>query len=391
MDPELSRHSGRPFGELLEMRLRKLDEEGFVVIDDLEEHPLLGRLEAAARAMREIADAKAPISMDSALGYIHRTSALRNESTPPSWTGAAHCFQREEAWAMRGCLHPAWARVLADQAVFGEFLCCPFTLDFVRRWTKGELVPGSIALPDVTFFVNPREADFSEGWHRDTTWHGGKNRVQQERGRAADDDWSEQGERRRWAELQTQADAQRAQGLSRDGVNLFVALVDDDCGCHELVPRSHTQFRTEHEYNVLRKMEGVGAHPPLPSAVSVRLRRGQALVRSGVTIHRGHTLAAEERLTMVTGFTRRRPGPEQQQQQQQQQQLVDTRQRWKLSPCVRAVHAIAAVSVCLFVYLPAGRPHAHLVLAVAAHRRCLLAGCRRRTMSGVPGSEMATG
>ena len=338
MDPSLSRHSGRTFEELLELRLRSLDERGFVVIDDLEEHPLLGRLEAAARAMREVADAKVPISLDSSLGYVHRTSALRGESKSPSWTGGRHMFKREEAWALRGGLHPAWEAVLPDQAVFGEFLCSYFSLEWLRRWTKGELTPGRIALPDVTFFVNPREADFSEGWHRDTTWHGGNTKNQQDLG--GSEDWSAEGEQRRWRELQAQNAAQRERGLSKDGVNLFIALVDDPVGCHELVPESHREFRTEHQYAVLRKLNGVGHHPPLPGAVSIRLKRGQALIRSGLTIHRGNTRADCERLTMVTGFSRRlaHAGVEDGNEPAAPAapaKVIDVRQRWKLSSQVR--------------------------------------------------------
>eukprot|EP01050_Picozoa_sp_SAG11_P026919 SAG11_NODE_6622_length_1278_cov_0.744699_2_plen_165_part_00 len=116
-------------------------------------------------------------------------------------------------------------------------------------------------------------------------------------------------------------------------MSLFLALVDDDVGCHELVPRSHREFRTERQYNVLRKINGAGYHPPLPEAVSVRLRRGQALIRSGVTIHRGNTRADVERLTMVTAFQRRGSGEP---TSPPKRKVIDVRQRWKLAPEVRA-------------------------------------------------------
>ena len=81
------------------------------------------------------------------------------------------------------------------------------------------------------------------------------------------------------------------------------ALCPDD-GCHELVPGSHREWRTDFQYDVLRRLNGNRVHTPIPGAVSIRLKRGEALLRSGVTIHRGNTRADSERLTLVTGWAR---------------------------------------------------------------------------------------
>ena len=81
-----------------------------MIIDDFEEHPLLERLTAASRTMTALCNAKVPISLDSSKGYVHRTSAMRGESRGAQWTGKEHTFKAEEAWAIRGCLHPAWRR-----------------------------------------------------------------------------------------------------------------------------------------------------------------------------------------------------------------------------------------------------------------------------------------
>ena len=92
------------------------------------------------------------------------------ESRGEQWTGAQHTFRGEEAWAIRGALHPDWQEFVADQPVFAEFLSSPETVEFIGRWAG--LSPELLTMSDATLFVNPREADFSEGWHRDTRWHG---------------------------------------------------------------------------------------------------------------------------------------------------------------------------------------------------------------------------
>ena len=301
MDPDLSVNAGHSPEELLKRRLRCLADHGFVIIDDFETHPLLPRLEQASRSIHALCDAKVPLSLDTSRTYVHRVSEKRGESRGEQWTGTQHTFRGEEAWAIRGVLHPDWREYVSDQPVFAEFLTSPETLDFVERWSG--LTPQSpLAMSDATLFVNPREADFSEGWHRDTRWHGGSDSNQQDKA-ATPPDWSPEAEKKRWAELQAQFHGQLDRGLNAGGVSMFLALVEDD-GCHELVPGSHRDWRKDAQYERLRRLDGKSGHAPMPDAVPIRLKAGQGLVRNGVTIHRGRTKADKERLTMSWGWSK---------------------------------------------------------------------------------------
>jgi hypothetical protein len=301
MDPQLSVNSGHSPDVLLERRLRCLAEYGFVIIDDFESHPLLPRLEQASRSIHALCNAKIPLSLDTSRTYVHRVSEQRGESRGEQWTGTQHTFRGEEAWAIRGLLHPDWREFVPDQPVFAEFLSSPETLEFVNRWTG--LTPQSpLAMSDATLFVNPREADFSEGWHRDTRWHGGSDSNQQDKA-ATPPDWSPEAERTRWAELQAQFQGRLERGLGAGGVSMFMALVEDN-GCHELVPGSHREWRKDSQYQRLRRLDGKSGHAPMEDAIPIRLRPGQALVRDGVTIHRGRTKADQERLTLSWGWSK---------------------------------------------------------------------------------------
>ena len=123
MDPDLSVAAGHAPEELLRRRLASFEEHGFVIIDDFERHPLLPRMAAAARSVHALANAKVPLSLDSSRTYVHRASQQRGESKDEQWTGTPHVFQGEEAWAIRGILHPDWREYLGDeQQLWSDFL-----------------------------------------------------------------------------------------------------------------------------------------------------------------------------------------------------------------------------------------------------------------------------
>ena len=163
---------------------------------------------------------------------------------------------------------------------------------------------------------------------RDTRWHGGSDSNQQDKAEV-EPDWSPEAERRRWDELQEAFQARRERGFGAGGVSMFMALVEDG-GCHEIVPRSHREWRKDSQYNVLRRIDGVSGHAPMEDAVAVRLRPGQALIRDGVTIHRGATRADQERLTFSWNLSKGSNAPF-----TGEPAVIDRRQRWKLSPEVR--------------------------------------------------------
>ena len=107
--------------------------------------------------------------------------------------------------------------------------------------------------------------------------------------------YSEEVEKKRWKEIR----ANNAKSIvERNGVSMFLALVDDEC--HELIPESHDRWRTPFEHDVLlpkaMKDQGVPYTPswngvdPLPGQVAIRLKAGEALIRNGATIHTGHTV-----------------------------------------------------------------------------------------------------
>ena len=118
---------------------------------------------------------------------------------------------------------------------------------------------------------------------------------------------------------------------------MFLALVDDEC--HELIPGSHKRWRTPFEHDVLlpkaMKDQGVPYTPswngtdPLPNQVAIRLKAGEALIRSGATIHRGHTVPDRERNTLSIGWSRW-SGPF-----TGEPAVADVRNAWQLDPAVR--------------------------------------------------------
>ena len=163
--PHLSARAGHSAGRLFELRRQSFEEQGFVIIDDFEGHALLPALTAAARRMTAAVNAKSSAAADPTAGYVHRTSAHRGESRGEGWTGASHIFTDEEPWAIRGTLHPLW-----DVPCFAAFLGSEAVLNFVSGWSGGKLARSELGLCDATLFVNPHEADFSEGWHRDARW-----------------------------------------------------------------------------------------------------------------------------------------------------------------------------------------------------------------------------
>ena len=339
IDPNLSIRAGHSVQRLFELRRQRFARDGFLIVDDFQSHPLLPQLASAARCITAQVNASDAAAVDPTTAYMHRTSPHRGESRSPQWTGAEHVFTRAEAWAIRGALHPVW-----QTPCFAEFLGSPAVLAFVRRWSGGALDAGQLGLPDATLFVNPQEGDFSEGWHRDVRWHGGPSYLQQETQRQAPD-VSEPTERSRWAELQVNPEVLQP---AEDGVTMFMALTEDR-GCHELVPRSHREWRSAEERAVLRPLgfdwtarstdadpvaSGLyqhGLHTKLSSGVAIHLEPGQGLIRNGVCIHRGRTLAHQERMTMSWGWSRA-PSVE---ALSADPAVIDARSLWMLDPRVR--------------------------------------------------------
>ena len=191
---------------------------------------------------------------------------------------------------------------------------------------------------NMLLWCNPRIHEHGPIWHRDKTWWGTGEAYfsQKALGDESPEDYSEEVEKKRGEEIR----ANNLKGISeRNGVSMFLALVDDEC--HELIPGSHHRWRTPFEHDVLLpqaiKEQGVPYTPswngtdPLPNQLAIRLKPGQALIRNGATIHTGHTVPDRERNTLSIGWSKwNRPPTD------EQPTKVDARHAWQLDPAVRS-------------------------------------------------------
>lgn len=295
-------------------RLAHLKKHGFVIITDFVGNPWIPILrEAGRRVTAACSPEQAYRKIDCSKGYVHRT-------------------KDNEPWAIRGLIHPAF-----EEPSFSEFHGSEDFLSFVQSWCPG-LQPEELILDGMLLWCNPRGHEHKLGWHRDVTWWGsGKPYFSQKDGREEEgpEAYSEKVEKLRWKEIR----AKNAKTIDeRKGVNMFLALVDDEC--HELIPGSHDRWRTPLEHDVLlpqrMKDQGVTYTPswngsdPLPNQVAIRLKAGEALIRIGSTIHTGHTVPARERNTLVLGWSKW-SGPS-----VEEPTIADARGAWQLDPSVRA-------------------------------------------------------
>ena len=293
-------------------RLEHLREYGFVIVTDFVDSPWIPILREAGRRVTEAcAPANGYRKIDCSKGYVHRTGD-------------------DEPWAIRGLLHPGF-----EEPGFAEFLGSREFLDFVAAWCHG-LGPEDMVMSPMLLWCNPRMRKNGPSWHRDVTWWGtGESYFAQREVRGEGPEaYSAAIERIRWKEIQEKNEKSITE---RNGVNIFLALVDDEC--HELIPGSHQRWRTPFEHDVLlpreMKEQGVPHTPswngvdPLPGQVAIRLKPGEALVRNGATIHTGHTVLERERNTLSIGWSRW-PG-----RFTGDPSVADVRHAWQLDPAVR--------------------------------------------------------
>ena len=294
-------------------RLAHLEEHGFVIITDFVDNPFIPILREAGRRITEACSPDYGYSkIDCSKGYVHRAV-------------------EDEPWAIRGLIHPAFG-----EPSFAEFHGSPDFLNFVHSWCGG-LRPEDMVMGGMLLWCNPRRHENGPSWHRDVTWWGtGKSYFAQRQVREEGPEaYSEETQKLRWEEIR----ANNVKALTeRNGVSMFLALVDDEC--HELVPGSHDRWRTPFEHDVLlpqaMKDQGVPYTPswngvdPLPNQVAIRLKAGEALIRNGTTIHTGHTVPDRERNTLSIGWSKW-SGPF-----TEEPSVADVRSAWQLDPAVRA-------------------------------------------------------
>ena len=295
-------------------RLAYLQKHGFVIINDFANNSWIPILRDAGRRVTEACTPDLGYSrIDCSKGYVHRT-------------------KHDEPWAIRGLIHPAFR-----EPCFAGFFGCSEFLDFIASWCHG-LQPQDMVMGNMLLWCNPRIHEHGPIWHRDKTWWGTGEAYfsQKALGDESPEDYSEEVEKKRWEEIR----ANNLKGISeRNGVSMFLALVDDEC--HELIPGSHHRWRTPFEHDVLLpqaiKEQGVPYTPswngtdPLPNQLAIRLKPGQALIRNGATIHTGHTVPDRERNTLSIGWSKwNRPPTD------EQPTKVDARHAWQLDPAVRS-------------------------------------------------------
>ena len=292
-------------------RLAHFEEHGFVIITDFVDNPWIPILRDAGRRVTEAcAPDNGYSKIDCSKGYVHRAGG-------------------SEPWAVRGLVHPAF-----KEPCFAEFHGSDDFLNFVDSWCEG-LGPEDVALGGLLLWCNPRHHATGPSWHRDVTWWGdGIPYFSQKHKQEGPEAYTEEIERARWEEIR----ANNAKTISeRNGVSMFLALVDDEC--HELIPGSHNRWRTPYEHDVLlpkaMKDEGVPHTPSwngkdaLPDQVAIRLKPGEALIRNGATIHTGHTVPERERNTLSIGWSKW-SGPS-----TEEPPVADARSAWQLDPAVR--------------------------------------------------------
>ena len=294
-------------------RLAHLKEHGFVIVTDFVDNPWIAILREAGRRVTE---ASAPSNgydkIDCSKGYVHRAG-------------------EDEPWAIRGLIHPAFG-----EPSFADFHGSDDFLSFVDAWCVDGLKPEDTVLGGLLLWCNPRQKENALGWHRDVTWWGtGKPYLAQKEVRGdGPEAYSEEVEKLRWEEIR-EKNVKTIE--ERNGVSMFLALVDDEC--HELIPRTHDRWRTPYEHDVLlpqkMKDQGVPHTPswngedPLPGQVAIRLKAGEALIRNGATIHTGHTVPDRERNTLSIGWARWSGPPT------EESALTDARHAWQPDPAVR--------------------------------------------------------
>lgn len=304
--PDLSKPGATP------ERMAYLKEHGFLIINDFVGNPWIPKLRDAGRRLtKAFAPEHCYRKIDGSKGYVHRAAG-------------------DEPWAIRGLIHPAF-----KEPAFAEFHGSDDMMSFVDRWCGG-LDSKDVTLGGMLLWCNPRKKEHKLGWHRDVTWWGtGESYFSQKEirgeGTAA---YSEEVEKKLWKDIQ---ETNHRSVTERNGVSMFLALVDDEC--HELIPGSHNRWRTPFEHDVLlpktMKEQGVPHTPswngtdPLPGQVAVRLRAGEALVRLGSNIHTGHCVPGRERNTLSIGWSRW-SGPF-----KGKPSVADARSAWQLDPAVR--------------------------------------------------------
>ena len=195
-----------------------------------------------------------------------------------------HRTDSEEPWAIRGLFAPEF-----EEPIFSEYLMCKEIRQTVHHFLGDQLKLGTVLI-----FTNPHDQDCGFGWHRD------------------------------FGKLPRDADEEEELDIlhrPQKSLKWHLALVDD--ACLQLVPGSHTRYRTDYEQECLRRTR----NGDIPGQKTIYLTAGQTVFWHGYTIHRGVMKKDVERLTLAGSWAKY--------DETDESQEVDKRLRWMLAENVR--------------------------------------------------------
>ena len=204
---------------------------------------------------------------------------------------SGRCVRTQDAEAPSTLLAQAAVLIARGEPVciglFGEVLCSEGVTKCAEAFLGPELRMGHVHLWC-------SRGQYDTGWHRDL-------------GPAKDN---------------TYEDEMALLNRPMAGLRYQVALVDDPCLW--LVPGSQRRYRTPEEREAL----AVDTKRDISTQVNVPLKRGQTLLWSGNTVHRGRKPPElDERLSMTIGLFRYDPA--------EPKMAMDERFRWKLAANIR--------------------------------------------------------
>ena len=208
-------------------------------------------------------------------------AGVRDGSLPrgdPDHTGLPTHADPASTWAIRGLLSPHLA-----SSVYSDYLCS----EPVRRYTRGFLRQPEERwmMGDCLIFTSPDVPSAPGiGWHRDIQ-HGAAGYDQPPLADGEKIDGSETAERQRWQRAEG-AHAAHVAGAPRLVIAWHLALVDDES--FEVVPASHYQWRTAAQHACMGAAERAPGGTPMPGAVAVTLKAGQAVFWTGALLAMGH-------------------------------------------------------------------------------------------------------
>ena len=235
-------------------------EHGFVVADDIISASQLGRLQAAARRVRDRVRSGALTH-----GYFQRSPG-EPEVDEADW----------EIWCIRGLYSAQHA-----EPVFAELYGSDPLLDYVTSFLECERE--ELILGDTALMIEPRDADFTSGWHVSPEHMSPIFRLRPLMNKLLQRDFvlgsGPDGEAAEWRAQPDWAASSRTPAARR-ALQFQIALLETQV--LEFVPRSHTRLPNDEERALLLQRENK-SNPgvAMPGGAPAPLKPGQVLFFDG--------------------------------------------------------------------------------------------------------------